>query len=951
MVAGGVGPIYASGECEIDLARRELRVRGSPVPVGGRAFEVIEVLAQSAGELVTKDELMNRIWPGAVVMDGTLHVHASAVRKALGPYRDLLKTESRRGYRLLGDWTVRHYDASKPPVGLQRMQLDGETPVTNFPATVTRLIGRSAAITRLRDLISAYRAVTLTGPGGIGKSSLALHVARGIVGEFAGGGWLVEMAQLSDPSLVPAAVAGALRLPPGSDSFTSEAVARCIGDKQLLLVLDNCEHLIGAVATLAETLLTLCPRTAILATSREIMRIQGENVYRVPPLELPPTEQIESDQMLEHSAPELFITRVREFDADFSTNTQNASMIVAICRQLDGIPLAIEFAAARAATLGVEQVAIGLRDRFALLTNGRRTALPRHRTLRATLDWSYQLLTETERELLRRLAIFACPFSLDAACAVAGASMTTGDVADGIANLVAKSLVAKGADPVTVQFRLLETIRAYAFDRLTESGALAELASRHAQYLLNVLPTIEAEQRTKPLDEYLPTLRHRAHEIHAALDWAFSTGNDPSIGVALTIAAVPLWFELSQMTVARGRVDQALCYVETGSEQEMRLRFALGHAIWYTTPESDALEPTFARALEIAEHIGATEVRTRALWGMWAARRGRGDFPAALEVARRYADAAISAGDLGAMHLADRILGLTHHVLGDQPIAREFTERSLRQPHLLDPTSGIGYQVETPIAMGALLGRVLWLLGFPDQAKRAVNEAVEAALNGGRSYAISYALSFGGITIAWWTGALDEMRRQLDLFTTHAVGDHIMDRWVLHFERLLRLRGGDERDALIASFISSSAATMIVPPFAELPLDANIELPLPRPEPLDVLWNTPEALRVDAELLIWHNPPGAVAAAEAKLLRALEIARGQSALSWELRAATSLARLWRCHGRVAEGRDLLAATYGKFTEGFATSDLVNARNLLTELEPVDGGKSDQARKRSTSAGN
>src|SRR5580698_9024215 len=157
MLAEGIRPVYAAGECEIDLARRELRVGGSAVPVGGRAFEIIEVLAQSAGELVTKDELMNRVWPGAIVMDSTLHVHAAAVRKALGPYRGLLKTESRRGYRLLGDWTVRRHDAARPPIGLQRMRVGDKAPGTNFPATVTRLIGRSAAVALLRDLVSAYR--------------------------------------------------------------------------------------------------------------------------------------------------------------------------------------------------------------------------------------------------------------------------------------------------------------------------------------------------------------------------------------------------------------------------------------------------------------------------------------------------------------------------------------------------------------------------------------------------------------------------------------------------------------------------------------------------------------------------------------------------------------------------------------------------------------------------
>jgi DNA-binding winged helix-turn-helix (wHTH) protein len=232
MLDDGIRPVYASGDCEIDLARRELRVLGSPVPVGGRAFEIIEALARSAGELVTKDDLMKRIWPGAIVMDSTLHVHAAAVRKALGPYRGLLKTESRRGYRLLGDRTIRRQHAAKPPVGLQHKRaVTGESPATNFPAAVTRLVGRSAAVQRLHDLVSANRVVTLTGPGGIGKTTLALKVARRVLGEFADGGWLIELASLSDPHLVPSAVAGVLGLRLGSNLDSADAVARAIGEK------------------------------------------------------------------------------------------------------------------------------------------------------------------------------------------------------------------------------------------------------------------------------------------------------------------------------------------------------------------------------------------------------------------------------------------------------------------------------------------------------------------------------------------------------------------------------------------------------------------------------------------------------------------------------------------------------------------------------------------------
>src|ERR1700733_5821739 len=434
--------VYVCDQWEIDLGRRELRSRGVPVPLGGRAFEVVMVLVQSASELVTKDDLMDRVWPGATVGEGTIHVHISAVRKALGSDRAMLKTASGRGYRLLGSWTHQHREATAASIYSSPARISEAPPPNNFPPLITRLVGRAAACQLVRDLVSAYRVVTLTGPGGIGKTSLAIKAVRYLLPDFEDGGWIVELASLSDPGLVPSAVASALGLKL-SGEISAESVARAVDGRHLLLVLDNCEHVIDAVANLAETLTRLCPRTTIVATSREVLRIDGESVYRVPPLDVPALRQAAPDYIMQYSAVELFVARTKALNAGFTPTAEDLASIAAICRHLDGIPLAIEFAAARAAVLSVQGVAAGLHDRFALLTAGRRTALPRHRTLRATLDWSHELLPETERRLLRRLAVFAGGFTADAATAV----MTdTGSdapaVLDGIGNLVAKSWVA-----------------------------------------------------------------------------------------------------------------------------------------------------------------------------------------------------------------------------------------------------------------------------------------------------------------------------------------------------------------------------------------------------------------------------------------------------------------------------------------------------------------------------
>jgi DNA-binding winged helix-turn-helix (wHTH) protein len=338
MLAEGFRPVFTSGSCEIDLGRRELRVHGVAVPLGGRAFEIIEVLALSAGELVTKDDLMDRVWPGATVMEGTLHVHVAAIRKALGPCRALLKTESRRGYRLLGDWRVRLPDAPIVPSVGRRPSGTAERRASNLPAMISPLIGRSADVRQLQELVSAYRIICLTGPGGIGKTTLALEVARRVLDQFDDGVWLVELASVVNPDVVHSAVAGALRLRLQATTISSETVARAIAGRKLLLVIDNCEHLIGAVAALAEILARLCPQITILATSREILRIEGEYAYRVPPLLVPGQDQMDADQILAHSAPELFVARAKEQGSDFSSDPKSLLAIASICRNLDGIP-------------------------------------------------------------------------------------------------------------------------------------------------------------------------------------------------------------------------------------------------------------------------------------------------------------------------------------------------------------------------------------------------------------------------------------------------------------------------------------------------------------------------------------------------------------------------------------------------------------------------------------
>jgi predicted ATPase len=408
-------------------------------------------------------------------------------------------------------------------------------------------------------------------------------------------------------------------------------------------VLDNCEHVIDEVASLTAGILKGAPGAHILATSREPLRAEGEQVYRLPPLPSPPeSAPLTAVEALGFPAVQLFVERAAETLDEFELTDADAPIVADICSKLDGIALAIELAAARIDTFGVRGVATHLDDRFQLLSRGRRTALPRQRTLRATLDWSYQLLPESERVVLRRLAIFAGGFTEEAASAVAAsAEIAASEIVEGVANLVAKSLVSVDVGGVTVRYRLPETIRAYALQTLVESGEREQIARRHAKYHLGLFERAEAEAETRPMTEWLTEYRPRIDNLRAALDWAFSPGGDVLTGVALTAAAVPLWVRLSLMEECRRRVERALSAVERGASEdarrEMRLQIALGTSLINTTAATTPeLGAAWTKALELAESLEDAEYQLRSLRGLWSFNLNGGRHRVALALAQRF---------------------------------------------------------------------------------------------------------------------------------------------------------------------------------------------------------------------------------------------------------------------------------------------------------------------------
>ena len=412
----------------------------------------------------------------------------------------------------------------------------------NVPVQLSSFVGRGVQITDVRELLADNRLVTLTGAGGAGKTRLAVEIASRIAAEFTNGVWYVDLAPITHPAVVPVAVARALGLPDQTGRSTMETLARFVGDRRLLIVLDNCEHLLDATASLAAELLATCQKLRLLATSREPIGVTGEVTFSVPSLSL-------ADEAIE-----LFADRARRVRPDFSVTDANAATVTEICRRLDGMPLAIELAAARVRALSLDEIVGSLHDRFRLLTGGARTAVRRQQTLRASVDWSHALLTETERILFRRLAVFFGGFDLDAAQAVAGdAEVERYQILDQLALLVDKSLVVAENTSGRTRYRLLETMRQYAQEKLGESGEAGAVRSRHRDHYTSTAALLDAPARTD-YDQRVEQADEEMDNLRSAFGWSIESGD---IGRALELASSPLPLWLS-----RGRIQEGLAWFD-----------------------------------------------------------------------------------------------------------------------------------------------------------------------------------------------------------------------------------------------------------------------------------------------------------------------------------------------------------------------------------------------------
>jgi non-specific serine/threonine protein kinase len=665
MASPGPPDRYRFGPFELQPDNRRLLKDGATISLRPRAFDLLAALVDRAGHLVTKDELLDRVWPKTVVEEAALHVQVSALRKVLGG--DAITTVSGRGYQFTlpvtkGDGEANRASRSKH----------------NLPYQLTSFIGREQEIAQLQELVIANRLVTLTGAGGAGKTRLAIEVASRLIDAFPDGVWLVELAALSDPRLVPQAVAKALEVKEQPARPVIETLSDYLASKKLLLVLDNVEHLLDACVRLVDEILRRCRDVAVLVTSRERLAMTGELTYRVPSLTVPgPRDNVAPDALLAYDGVRLFVDRALLLRSDFSVTSENAASLASVCYRLDGIPLAIELAAARLRSMSVEELSQRLDQRFALLTDGSRAALPRHRTLRSTIDWSYDLLTDVEQAMLRRVSVFAGGWTLAAAEHVCtGDGIEQSDTIGLLTSVADKNLIITEEHVGATRYRMLETIRQYAVDRLRETGEEARWRNRHFAWVLALAEEAFQAMLGPQQGLWIDRIATEIDNFRMALTWGTEQKHADTLRLAPGLAR--WWVRRSSLSEARQSLTRLLEAIphDHVSRDRARALGALGNIAGDHGDHEEA-ERLFRESDALFQALGETRGSVYMQANVASALVSRGQYAAAepllvglVKVGRALGDDHVVAVNLGN-------LGTVTFELGDADRAASFFEESL----------------------------------------------------------------------------------------------------------------------------------------------------------------------------------------------------------------------------------------------------------------------------------
>ena len=924
------------GPFTLDGRSRVLYEGTRQIPLGSRAMDMLLLLVERAGGLVTQDELAARAWPDMVVADVNLRVHISALRRALGGSGGarFIATVPGRGYRFVA--------SVRAELGANQPQSAATNPLPSLPPSGA--VGRADLLDRIVQHLPRCRMITVVGPGGMGKTTVAIAAATALATDFTHGARWIDLGVLARGESVAMAVAQVI----GLASFTqdpTQGVIAWLRERQMLLVFDCCERVVAAAAAMAEQILRETGGVRILATSREALRAAGEHVVRLPPLTTPAqTAALSASEACRFPAVQLFVERAASVLGGFVLREEDVPLVVRICARLDGIALAIELAAGHLVAFDLRRLAALLDDKFALLPAGRRTSVARHQTMHAALEWSYDMLSAQERAALLGLSVFESGAHSAAVSAVLSATPTSAaTIVEALARLTDKSLVnaAGGADGLA--YRLLDTTRAFALERLAESSEGADIRRRHATYMMQALHRLGAQEPEAGSAAWLFTRRQVLPDIRAALAWACGTPGQDALVLEIAAEAVVLLYGLSLADECRRRTTEALNRMErTGLRDKriaMRLRAILAAASLYTPGPLPRLLALWDDVLALAVELGDVENEAAALFGLLSASIHRNEPEQALRYIERFRALAVSASDETRVLVSDRMAAIALHLNGQHVDAHaRLREMVARYDATVHGWSNFGFRVDHGLMAQATLARVLWFGGKADQAIRLCRSCVAALLEQDHAIALCYALFEVAIPLYCLMGDLSAAQREVRLLKQFADRHGLVIFQAGAAWTQLALNHADEAACRAAAdelagcgyaaqrpflcALMAQAALLRRDPAAGLGWVAPL---LSDAQDMRGCW-VPELLRLRAELTLQAGGPDAEIAADRDLGRGREIAASQAAPALELRVAISQARL-ATDNAPARRRDL-AALLDRFGEGFATVDYEAARVVL-----------------------
>jgi len=932
-------PSLRFGDFEFAPGLRRLERAGVAVELSSRSLDILSVLTERPGDVIPKQELLARVWPQATVVESALRVCMAALRRALGDREDgrrFIATVPGQGYCFVGE-----IEPSPAAADLGAAPAPGVPSL--LPSRPTNVVGRDAVVEDLQRHLEFERFVTLVGPGGIGKTTVALLGAHKWVAAQGGAAVFVDLSELGPGGGegVPEAVCAKLGLAPQGLSPTEAAIAH-LQSHPALIVLDTCEGVIDAAARFAGSLVGSAPGVRVLATSREALRAEGEVVGRIGPLAAPAAGlELTAQEALKYPAVQLFVQRATASDLRFELSDRQAGVVGAICRELDGMALAIELAAGRVEAFGIQQVADQLATEFALTWPGRRTAAPRQQTLRATLKWSHDLLTPDEQIVFRRLSVFVGSFTLERAIALLSPALTSDAALGALSSLVGRSLIHTDTGHTRIRYRLLDTARAFAALKLAAADEHQTMRRAHA--LLYQAALAQRDGDPEALRDEL------SGNLRAALGWAFGPDGDEDLGVAIASASSPVWHEQGLVFDNRTWTHKALAVLDarTDNVDSLQVRLALVSALLFYDGLSDTVYRGWSAAYEAAERLGV-DIPRRGLTVLWGQSIRLGRYREAAALARRAAAPFKAPTDGAPPPNVSWLLAICAHYLGRQAEARDRLQRVLRddtEQMRNDSWNLFGYDRE----VGALrfLSNVLFLEGRGRDAARAIDEAIVKATGRARTSALydSHAWRLFNVFYARDGAELDRQTSEviadgLRLGMANAVGT------AQSFRGLWLCDTGDWESgaAMVREGMRLMATTnnLVLHPLLEAELhlrrarrapDISLIAPdaVPWREVDPETWVTPEIRRIEGELA---SLAGDLPRARRLLDDAEAMATRQGAARWRLRAALSATELELRFERPMAAAQRLAPVLRAFPEDEVDFDLQRARQLVASTTRV-----------------